>query len=162
MTVTRASTPILWFYENKTMIEYLRGILLEHSDGQVVLDVGGVGYGLAVSARTAAVLGEPGAEAALWVRTWVREEALRLFGFATRHEREVFDVFMGLSGVGPAMGLAILSALSVGEIIQATMAGDASRFHAIKGIGPKKLAKMTPYLKFGSVKKNKKVHRLSR
>jgi Holliday junction DNA helicase RuvA len=112
-----------------------------------VVEVGGVGYGLSVPATTAGALGQPGSQAALWVRTYVREDTLRLFGFATRHEREVFDIFLGLSGVGPGTGLAILSALSVREILQATMAGDAARFKAVKGIGQKMAEKLILELK---------------
>jgi len=129
------------------MIEYLRGVLLERTDGHLVVEVGGVGYGLSVPATTAGALGQPGSQAALWVRTYVREDTLRLFGFATRHEREVFDIFLGLSGVGPGTGLAILSALSVREILQATMAGDAARFKAVKGIGQKMAEKLILELK---------------
>lgn len=134
------------------MIEYLRGILLEQSDGHVVVDVGGVGYGLSVPATTQRSMGEPGGEVALWVRTYVREDTLRLFGFATRHEREVFDVFLGLSGIGPGTGLAILSTLSVADIVQATLAGDISRFKGVKGVGPKTAEKLLLELR-GKVKR---------
>lgn len=129
------------------MIEYLRGILLEKSEGHLVLDAGGVGYGLSVPDTTSRALGDPGSEAALWVRTYVREDTLRLFGFATRHEREVFDVFLSLSGIGPTTGLSILSSLTVAEIVQATMAGDISRFKKVKGVGPKTAEKMLLELK---------------
>jgi Holliday junction DNA helicase RuvA len=129
------------------MIEFLRGILLERSDGHVVVDVGGVGYGLSVPVGTSARLGEAGAEVALWVRTYVREDTLRLYGFATRHEREVFDVFLTLSGIGPAVGLAVLSQMSIGEIVGATVAGDAARFRKVKGIGPKLADKLILELK---------------
>lgn len=129
------------------MIEYLHGILLEHADGHVLVNVGGVGYGLSISGMTAQALREVGSETTLWVRTYVREEALRLFGFATRHEREVFDVFLGLPGVGPSIGLAILSRLSIAEIVQASLAGDSSRFKLVKGIGPKLAEKLVLELK---------------
>jgi Holliday junction DNA helicase RuvA len=134
------------------MIEYLRGVLLEKSDGHLVVDVNGVGYGLSVPETTARAAGDPGSEISLWVRTYVREDALRLFGFATRHEREVFDVFLSLSGIGPGTGLSILSTLSVAEIVQATMAGDASRFKGVKGVGPKTAEKLILELK-GKVKR---------
>ncbi|MCL5269303.1 MAG: Holliday junction branch migration protein RuvA [bacterium] len=129
------------------MIEYLRGILLEKGDNHLVLDVGGVGYGLTVPATTLRGVGEPGAETALWVLTYVREDVLRLFGFLTRHEREVFEVFIGISGVGPAIGLALLSSLTVGEIIQATMTGDVRHLKSVKGIGQKMAEKLLLELK---------------
>lgn len=134
------------------MIEYLRGVLLEKSDSHLVVDVGGVGYGLSVSQTTSGSLGEAGSEVALWVRTYVREDTLRLFGFATRHEREVFDVFQSVSGIGPGTGLSILSTLSVAEIVQATMTGDISRFKNVKGVGPKTAEKLILELK-GKVKR---------
>lgn len=129
------------------MIEYLRGILLEKAEGHLVVDVGGVGYGLSVSATTAQAVGDPGGEAALWVRTYVREDTLRLFGFATRHEREVFDVFLTISGIGPGAGLSILSALTVADIVQATLSGDITKFKAVKGVGPKTAEKLILELK---------------
>ena len=129
------------------MIEHLHGVLLERREQHLIVDVGGVGYGLAVSLPTAQSAGEPGREVALWVRTYVREDTLRLFGFSTRHEREVFDVFLGLSGVGPAIGLAILSEMTVGELVQATVSGDVKRFKRVKGIGQKLAEKMILELK---------------
>lgn len=134
------------------MIEYLRGILLEKADGHLVLDVGGVGYGLSVPETTSRAIGDPGSEAAVWVRTYVREDTLRLFGFATRHEREVFDVFLTISGIGPGAGLSILSTLTVAEIVQATMSGDISKFKGVKGVGPKTAEKLILELK-GKVKR---------
>lgn len=129
------------------MIEHLKGILLERRDQHLIVDVGGVGYGLTVSLPTAQRAGEPGHEVSLWVRTYVREDTLRLFGFSTRHEREVFDVFLGLSGVGPATGLAILSEMTVGELVQATLSGDVRRFRKVKGIGQKLAEKLILELK---------------
>jgi Holliday junction DNA helicase RuvA len=130
-----------------TMIEYLRGTLLEIENGHAVIDVQGVGYGVAVPATTQARLGEPGHEAALWVRIYVREDTLRLYGFATRHERDVFDVFLGLSGVGPGIGLAVLSQITVADIVQAVAAGDTARLRKVKGIGPKMADKLLLELK---------------
>ncbi|HOE95264.1 MAG TPA: Holliday junction branch migration protein RuvA [Candidatus Sumerlaeota bacterium] len=129
------------------MIEYLRGILLERQADHVVVDVGGVGYGVAVPASTAQTLGDAGSQVALWVRTYVREDILRLYGFKTRHERDVFDIFLGLSGVGPGTGLALLSSLTVAQIIQAAAAGDAARFKKVKGIGQKMAEKLVLELK---------------
>src|SRR5688572_3802349 len=105
------------------MIEFLRGTLLEKNPEHVVLEAGGVGYGLTVPAPTSAQAGEPGESLSLWVRTYVREDTLRLFGFATRHEREVFDVMLGLSGIGPSLAITILSSLSIAEIVQAAASG---------------------------------------
>lgn len=129
------------------MIEYLNGRLLERRLGHVVIDVGGVGYALAMPPGAAARLGELGAEATVWVRTQVREDAIRLFGFATPQQREAFDVFLTMAGVGPAIGLAILSEMTLADIVQAALTGDAARFRAIKGIGPKLAEKLVFELK---------------
>lgn len=129
------------------MIEYLEGAVLAQEDDYVIINVGGVGYGVAVPPATAFALSEVGSEARLWTYTYVREDQLKLFGFATRHERNVFEVFIGLQGVGPQIGLAILSTLSIGEIIQAAAGGDASPFKRVKGIGPKLAEKLIIELK---------------
>jgi Holliday junction DNA helicase RuvA len=129
------------------MIEFLRGTLLEKRPDHLVVDVGGVGYGLSVPAPTAAQAGDPGAPISLWVRTYVREDTLRLFGFATRHEREVFDVMLGLSGVGPALAMTILSSLTIADLVQAALAGDPGRLKKVKGIGPKTAEKLVLELK---------------
>lgn len=129
------------------MIEYLRGTLLEKDDHHLVLEVGGVGYGLSVPAPTSRAAGEIGGEARLWVRTYVREDTLRLFGFATRQERQVFDIILGFSGIGPSIGLALLSDLSIAEIVNAAAAGNAGPFRKVKGIGPKLADKLLLELK---------------
>jgi Holliday junction DNA helicase RuvA len=129
------------------MIEYLDGILLERHEQRLVLGVGGVGYGVTVSARTAATLGAVGQPARLWVRTFVREDVLRLYGFARPAERDAFDLLLGISGVGPAICLALLSEMSVGDILQAAVAGDARRFTRVKGIGKKLAEKILLELK---------------
>ena len=129
------------------MIDYLRGILLERQGNHIVHEEHGVGYGLVVPASTAERCGPLGGPLALWVRTWVREDILRLYGFLTRYERDVFDLFVEISGVGPGIGLAILSAMSIPEIVQAAITGDAMRFKRIKGVGQKMADKLILELK---------------
>ena len=75
------------------MIEHLTGTLLDKDETHVVVDVGGVGYGVDVPARTAEALGPTGGEARLWITTHITENSMRLFGFAARGEREVFEIF---------------------------------------------------------------------
>lgn len=129
------------------MIEHLTGAVLEKDASHVVLDVRGVGYGLDVSARTAAALPPVGAEARLWVTTHVTDSAMSLFGFGSRGEREVFEVFLGISGFGPRLGLAVLSTFSIEEIVRIAIAGDAHTLKKVPGIGLKKAEKLIVELK---------------
>ncbi len=133
------------------MIEYLHGKLLARHGNHLIVDVGGVGYGVTVPATAAEGL-DGGGEVRLWVRTYVREDALRLYGFAQHYERAAFDEIMEVPGVGPTVALTLLSSMGVGEIVQAAMLGDAARFKKIKGIGQKMAEKIVLELK-GRVEK---------
>ena len=124
------------------MIGRLTGRLVECSPEQVLLEVAGVGYLLQIPLSTYyALSGGDGSNAgqavSLHVHTHVREDALRLFGFAVREEREVFELLIGISGVGPRMALAILSGIGAGELRQAVLAQDRGRLEQIPGIGKK-------------------------
>ena len=119
------------------MIARLRGKLLEKQPNRIVLDVGGVGYDVAVPLSTFYGLGEPGADVALRVHTHVREDALALYGFATALELDLFERLIGISGIGPKVGLAVLSGIEPIELIGAVERGDLARLTAIPGIGKK-------------------------
>lgn len=129
------------------MIEFVRGTILHREDEHVVVDAGGVGYGLDLPSPAAARLGGVGDEAELWVYTHVAEDALRLYGFTTRHEREVFEIIIGISGVGPRLALAILSTFSAPELVQIVLRGDAGALKAVPGVGLKKGEKLLLELK---------------
>lgn len=129
------------------MIEYLRGTLLHRDEDHIVVDVGGVGYGLDLPTPAVARLGGIGDEAEFWVFTHVAEDALQLYGFSTRHEREVFEIFLGISGVGPRLALAILSTFSAPELVQIVLRGDAGALKAVPGVGLKKAEKLLLELK---------------
>lgn len=119
------------------MIAHLRGRILEKQPNRVVVDVGGVGYDVAVPLSTFYGLGDPGADVALRVHTHVREEAISLFGFATALERDLFERLIGISGIGPKVGLAVLSGIETAELISAIERGDLARLTAIPGVGKK-------------------------
>ncbi len=121
------------------MIARLSGTLLEARPEAVVLDVGGVGYAVAIPLGTYAALPAAGAKATLFVHTHVREDAIALFGFATAEERALFEKLLSVSGIGPKVALAVLSGLPIGELVAAIAAQDARRLATIPGIG-KKLA----------------------
>ena len=91
------------------MIGSLRGTVVDRHGLELLVEVGGVGYRLQTTPQTVVGLGDPGDEVFLWVHHHIREDAQALYGFATRDERNVFEVLIGTHGVGPSLGLAILS-----------------------------------------------------
>ena len=119
------------------MIASLRGSILEKHPNRIVIDVNGVGYDVFVPLSTFYGLGEPGAGIALRIHTHVREDALVLFGFATRLEQELFERLIGVSGIGPKLALAVLSGIEPQDFIRAIERGDLARLTAIPGVGKK-------------------------
>lgn len=119
------------------MIARLAGIVLEKQPDRVVLDVRGVGYLVSISFQTYQELPAAAAEAALWIHTHVREDALSLFGFATEKERRLFEMLIGVSGVGPKLALTLLSGIPAAELVAALARGDAKRLTSVPGIGRK-------------------------
>ena len=125
------------------MIGWLRGQLLSRlAEGEVLLDVGGVGYRVAVSTPTMAALGSEGDEVALHVHTHVREDAIVLYGFASADERRCFEALLAAHGVGPALALAVLSALSPHELVRAVLEEDIDTLCAVPGVGRKTAARL--------------------
>ncbi|MGH9143513.1 MAG: Holliday junction branch migration protein RuvA [Vicinamibacterales bacterium] len=119
------------------MIAHLRGSILEKHPNRIVVDVNGVGYDVFVPLSTFYGLGEPGTAIALRVHTHVREDALLLYGFATRLEQDLFERLIGVSGIGPKVALAVLSGIEPQEFIRAIERGDLARLTAIPGVGKK-------------------------
>ncbi|MBI3768609.1 MAG: Holliday junction branch migration protein RuvA [Deltaproteobacteria bacterium] len=120
------------------MIARLRGRLLEKAPEQIIVDVGGVGYQLAVSLQSFARLPALGDEVDLRVHTHVREDALQLFGFLDEEERALFLLLIQVATIGPRVAMAVLSGLDAAELEHALADGDARRLTAIPGIGKKK------------------------
>jgi Holliday junction DNA helicase RuvA len=120
------------------MIARLRGRLLEKAPEQIVVDVGGVGYQLAVSLQSFSRLPALGDEVDLRVHTHVREDALQLFGFLDEDERALFLLLIQVATIGPRVAMAVLSGLDAGDLERALADGDAHRLTAIPGIGRKK------------------------
>jgi Holliday junction DNA helicase RuvA len=100
----------------------------------VVIDCGGVGYRLLVSASTLDKVPSKG-EALLHTQLIVRDDAMQLIGFATEEERELFQLLTGVQGVGPKVALAVLSGGTARELFNAIASGDSARFQAVPGIG---------------------------
>jgi Holliday junction DNA helicase RuvA len=119
------------------VIAYLRGRILDKQPNRIVVDVNGVGYDVSVPLSTFYGLAEVGGEVALRVHTHVREDALSLYGFATRLEQDLFERLIGVSGIGPKVGLAVLSGIEPLDLIHAIERGDLARLTAIPGVGKK-------------------------
>jgi len=116
------------------VIARLRGTVAARTASGVLLDVGGVGYLVAATPRVSARVGE---ETTVETYLHVREDALQLYGFASLEERELFELLLGVSGVGPKVALAIVSGSTPAELRRAIAREDTARFEAIPGIGRK-------------------------
>jgi Holliday junction DNA helicase RuvA len=119
------------------MIAQLRGSLIHKSPEQLIVDVNGVGYHVLVSLNSYYGLPETRQPVTLLIHTHVREDALQLFGFLDRAEKELFLLLIGVSGIGPRLALNILSGTPTAELLDALEAGDLVRLVAIPGVGKK-------------------------
>ena len=117
------------------MIALISGVVAVRRTDHVVVDCGGVGYRLAVSAVTLRRVPAIGHEVRLHAHLIVRDDALALYGFATEEERELFLMLLGVQSVGPKVAIAVLSGGSPRELLAALARGDAARFQAVPGIG---------------------------
>jgi Holliday junction DNA helicase RuvA len=126
------------------VISRLRGVVAARTAAGVVVEVGGVGYLVAATPRVAARVGE---EAVVETYLHVREDALQLYGFASADERELFELLLGVSGVGPKVALAIVSGSTPAELRRAIVRDDTARFEAIPGIGRRTAQRVVMELK---------------
>ncbi len=129
------------------MIAYVNGMIDDISEDNVVLDVGGIGYNVKISASTAEKLPGVGKQAKLYTYTSVREDAIQLFGFLTRDDLDIFRKCISVSGIGPKGGLAILSVLDADSLRFAIMTGDAKAISKAPGIGTKTAERLILELK---------------
>jgi holliday junction DNA helicase RuvA len=119
------------------MIGLLRGRIRRKEPGAVLLEVGGVGYAVSIPLSTFYRLGDAGSEAELLVHTHVREDALALFGFLGADEKQLFELLIAVSGVGPRLAVNILSGIEVPDLLQALGSADLARLTRIPGVGKK-------------------------
>jgi Holliday junction DNA helicase RuvA len=125
------------------VIGWLRGCLIGRlAEGELLVDVGGVGYRVSVPAPFLAAAGTEGDEVTLHVHTHVREDAIVLYGFATAEERRVFEALLSAHGVGPALALAVCSALGPVDLVRAVVEEDLDTLCAVPGIGRKTAARL--------------------
>jgi holliday junction DNA helicase RuvA len=130
------------------MIGSLRGVLADRpAPGEVVVDVGGVGYRASVPTSLLATLGRNGSEVFLHVHTHVREDAIVLFGFAHADERRCFEALLGAHGVGPSLALSILSSMSPAALSTAVLEDDIDALCQVPGVGKKTAARLLLELK---------------
>lgn len=121
----------------QSMIAHLSGTLLSKQATSVILDVAGVGYEVTIPISTFYELEEPGANVQLRIYTHVREDALQLYGFKTARERELFLRLISVSGIGPKLGITLLSGMSADEMIASIRTNNLARLTLIPGIGRK-------------------------
>ena len=129
------------------MIGKLRGVIDSYGEDSVVVDVHGVGYLVHCSARTLQSLPAPGEAATISIETWVREDQIRLYGFATDLEREWFRILTGVQGVGAKVALAVLGTLKVADLANAIALGDKGQIARAPGVGPKLAQRLVIELK---------------
>ncbi len=119
------------------MIAHLSGTLLSKEPNQVVVDVGGVGYDVTIPLSTFYDLDDQKSDVQLLIYTHVKEDALQLYGFKTAGERKLFVHFISVSGVGPKLGIALLSHMKTDELIESIKSNNLARLTQIPGVGRK-------------------------
>lgn len=119
------------------MIAFLEGRVAEKAGARVVISVGGVGYDVQVPASTLAKLPAVGATVLVHTRMVVRDDAMTLFGFASTDERELFDLLVTVTGIGPKVALSFLSVLSPDALRRAVRTGDVAALTVVPGVGRK-------------------------
>jgi Holliday junction DNA helicase RuvA len=129
------------------MISFVEGTIAERGGDRVVIEAGGLGYEVFVSAGTLAALPPKGKRARVLTHLHVRDDALVLFGFATPAERDLFHLLVGVNSIGPKLALAVLSALHPDALRRAVLDGDAEAITVVPGVGKKVAARIVLDLK---------------
>jgi Holliday junction DNA helicase RuvA len=119
------------------MLAYLIGTLAEKSPVEVVVDIGGIGYAVSITATTHQQLPALGEKVKLFTYLHLREDAVSLYGFATDEERQVYKLLLTVSGVGPKMAQTILSGMSAGELREVIIANNLRALTNLSGVGKK-------------------------
>ena len=129
------------------MIASLKGIVSSKKPDGVIVEVGGIGYQVSVPLCSLCNIPDHGGEIFLNIYTHVREDALQLYGFLTEEERKVFVTLLGINGIGPKLGLAILSGMPVQRFMEAVMKEDVDLLTTIPGLGKKTASRLILELK---------------
>lgn len=129
------------------MYEFIRGILKTKTPVRVVIEAAGVGYDIAIPLSSFVKLPDEDQEVCLWIHFHVREDAHQLFGFADQKERSLYRLLLSVSGIGPKLGLTILSGLDAQDLAMAIGNGDIALLTGISGVGKKTAERMIIELK---------------
>lgn len=129
------------------MIAWVEGALRDKAPTRIVVDVRGVGYELLVSLHSYAALPDEGKTVAMHVHTHVREEAIQLFGFVTRDERDVFELLLRASRVGPKLAQTVVSGMAPERLLAALRTSDVKALCKIPGVGRKLAERMVVELR---------------
>ncbi|MEX0822872.1 MAG: Holliday junction branch migration protein RuvA [Balneolaceae bacterium] len=129
------------------MIAYLNGVLNSKSSEQLIIDVGGVGYRVEISTQTFETLPEKGKELNILIYHHFTDSDQRLFGFATHKEKNLFERLITVKGIGPKLGLTILSGMPAATLMEAIVTQDTASLSGISGIGKKTAERMVLELK---------------
>jgi len=137
------------------MIAYLKGTIIQKTPSQVVVDIGGVGYCAAIPLSTYFKLGEIGDPVELFIYTHLTDNALSLYGFITKDERELFLKLIAISGIGPKLAMNVLSGIEAPDFVDAVKRSDVARIALVPGIGKKTALRITMELQDKIEKKEK-------
>jgi Holliday junction DNA helicase RuvA len=124
------------------MIAQIRGHLIEKSPASVIVEASGIGYQLFISLTTFYDLPQSPQSVVLHTHTHVREDLLQLYGFSTLLEKQLFQILIGVSGIGPKLAINILSGISPSELVRSLSSGDMARLVSIPGVGRKTAERM--------------------
>jgi len=124
------------------MIAMLRGQLIEKHPNQAIVETGGVGYDVVIPVSTYTKLPDAGAEVRLKIYTHVREDVIALYGFVTQDEKALFEKLISVSGIGPTLGVKILSGLAAPELILSIRRGEVEKLVKLPGVGKKTAERM--------------------
>lgn len=124
------------------MIAHLRGRLLEKHPTNLILEAAGVGYDVAISVASFSGLPSEGNEISLYIYTHVREDALALYGFLRREEKQLFEKLISVSGIGPKLAITVLSGMAADAVVTALRGNDLAALTRIPGVGKKTAERM--------------------
>ena len=131
----------------ENLIAYLEGKLIEKNPTHLVLEVNGVGYSINIPVSSYATIGEVGQSVKVLTYQYVRQDELRLYGFASRQEKGLFELLISVNGVGPRVALGILSSIPVGDFQRSVLGEDLDVLTHISGVGKKMAQRLIVELK---------------